>query len=218
MILKKLIFFVAAAVLQPSSSYWHSSSDILPPKKPTKPTLKVPTLFLFCFGRIMNHLSDLFVEISFGYPFLEPPDWYESPPRQVVPSYLRWNALVRRRLKSSTPWPVWGKEKNGGWPFPPKGLFGDFRGKKRREGFQNFSGFFSSIYDHPFFVGYLFCFFRGFTRPRWQLHRFPFRTTTSSLFFCPLAVKNNRGGRGHIWPAFCGQSWWWIERNVYVAF
>lgn len=153
MILKKLIFFVAAAVLQPSSSYWHSSSDILPPKKPTKPTLKVPTLFLFCFGRIMNHLSDLFVEISFGYPFLEPPDWYESPPRQVVPSYLRWNALVRRRLKSSTPWPVWGKEKNGGWPFPPKGLFGDFRGKKRREGFQNFSGFFHLYMTTLFLLG-----------------------------------------------------------------
>ena len=203
MILKKLIFFVAAAVLQPSSSYWHSSSDILPPKKPTKPTLKVPTLFLFCFGRIMNHLSDLFVEISFGYPFFGAPGliWISPTAGCTKLSQMeRFGSAPASKVRLLDPFG--GRKKTEDGLFPRKVFLEIFGEKREGRVFRIFQDFFHLYMTTLFFVGYLFCFFRGFTRPRWQLHRFPFRTTTSSLFFCPLAVKNNRGGRGTYMASF----------------
>ena len=88
-----------------------------------------------------------------------------------------------------------------------KGSFLEIFGEKREGRFSAFFVFFFffHLYMTTLFLlgtllffavasaGNLFFFLFFFTRRfRLQLRRFPFRTTTSSPFFCPLAVKNNR--------------------------
>ncbi len=219
-----------------------------PPKKPTKPTLNVPTsfrtccactckdyvcihsqpkwpchfgsslilywetcetaFFRFCFVSAGSWIFRILLRYRLDIPFWTRQKTGEKSPWQVVPSYLRWNALVRRRLKSTGLDPLlkpFGKEKGG----CPEKTVQTFLG--RGGGFRIFRNFhlwpqwnrktFPEFFDIPFFVRCLFVFFVAspgtllliffFARPRWQLHRFPFRTTTSSPFFCPLALKNN---------------------------
>ena len=149
MILKKLIFLffnhqVHVDIPLPTSS---------PPKKPTKPTLKVPTLFLFFFFRQNRECFGSFCwDLRLDLPFWTP--WGDmNLPHQVVPSYLRWNALVRRRLESSTPWPVWGRKKNGRMPWKDrKVLFWRFSGKKREGRFSEFFGIFFHLYMTTLFL------------------------------------------------------------------